>query len=402
METKDLKDRVKDLTDHYYNDIVGYRRHIHQWPELSFEEKETAAYVAAVLEKAGISILKGVGGHGIIALIQGGLPGENVVALRADMDALPIQEENETEYRSKKAGIMHACGHDVHTSSLLGAALILQQLRPYFAGTVKCLFQPAEEKLPGGASLMIKDKALENPSPSSILGQHVHPPLQVGKIGVKSGVYMASTDELYLTVKGRGGHGALPQDLVDPVMISANILVAIQQVVSRHGDPTIPSVLSFGKINSIGGSTNVIPSEVKLEGTFRTMDEPWRAQAHAHMQQICQSIAEAHGGTAELEIRKGYPFLLNDHDFTSRFRLSAIEYLGLENVVDLPIRMTGEDFAYYSQIMPACFYRLGTGNISNGITSPIHTSTFDVDEECLKVGMGVMAYVALSELSRTG
>jgi amidohydrolase len=398
LETENLKLKVRQLADQHFDEIIGYRRHLHQWPELSFEEEETAAFVASFLTKAGIAFHGGVGGHGIVAHIQGDLPGRQVVALRADMDALPIHEENEVEYRSQKEGVMHACGHDVHTASLMGAILILQNLKAHFGGTIKCLFQPAEEKLPGGASLMIKDNALQDPVPLSIFGQHVHPPLETGKIGVKSGMYMASTDELYLTVRGKGGHAALPQDLVDPVMISANILVALQQVVSRYADPTIPTVLSFGKIQSTGGATNVVPSEVKLEGTFRTMDEPWRAKAHARMQQICRSVAESQGGTAELEIRNGYPYLENDHDLTVRFRQSAIDYLGADNVVNLPIRMTGEDFAYYSQIMPACFYRLGTGNVRKGITSPLHTPTFNVDEECLRVGMGVMAYAALIEL----
>ncbi|MCB0688141.1 MAG: amidohydrolase [Saprospiraceae bacterium] len=396
-----LKNRVSDSVELLFNQIVGHRRHLHQWPELSFEEEETSKYVIGILKEAGIPYQSGVGGHGIVALIKGHLPGDTVVALRADMDALPIEEENNLDYRSKKHGVMHACGHDVHTSSLIGASLILNDLRDHFGGTVKCIFQPAEEKLPGGASLMIRDGALENPQPASIFGQHVHPPLEVGKVGVKSGMYMASTDELYLTVKGKGGHAALPQDLVDPVILTANLLLALQQVVSRHGDPTIPTVLSFGKIQSSGGATNVVPNEVKVEGTFRTMDEPWRAKAHRHMLQICEHVTAAHGGYAELEIRKGYPYLLNDGALTDRFREAAIEYLGSENVVELPIRMTGEDFAYYSQTMPACFYRLGVRNEAKGITSPLHTPTFNVDEECLKVGMGLLAYSALYELEKS-
>lgn len=398
MEGKHLKKKVENLVEELFDEIIRHRRHLHQWPELSFEEKETSNYVREILKGAGIEYRSNVGGHGIVALIKGNLPGDAIVALRADMDALPIQEENSVEYRSKNEGVMHACGHDVHTSSLIGACLILNQLRNEFSGTVKCIFQPAEEKLPGGASLMIKDGALEDPKPESIIGQHVHPPLQVGKIGVKEGMYMASTDEIYLTVRGKGGHAALPQDLVDPVILTANILLALQQVVSRHGDPTIPTVLSFGKIWSSGGATNVIPGEVRLEGTFRTMNEPWREKAHKHIRQICEQVANAHGGSVELEIRKGYPFLLNDSSLTSRFWSAAVEYLGEENVVELPVRMTGEDFAYFSQEMPACFYRLGTGNPEKGITSPIHTPTFNVDEDCLKVGMGVLAFSALREL----
>lgn len=398
METKDLKDKVKHLVQDLFQEIVRHRRHLHQWPELSFEEKETSAYIRKILEDAGIEHHTNVGGYGIVALIKGDLPGDEITALRADMDALPIQEKNNVDYRSRKDGIMHACGHDVHTSSLIGATLILHRLRKEFGGTIKCIFQPAEEKLPGGASLMIRDGVLENPRPGSIIGQHVHPPLRVGKIGVKAGMYMASTDEIYLTVKGRGGHAALPQDLVDPVILTANILLALQQVVSRHGDPTIPTVLSFGKIHSSGGATNVVPGEVKLEGTFRTMNEPWREKAHQHIRQICEQIALAHGGSIDLEIRKGYPYLLNDSTLTGRFWETAVDFLGEENVVELPIRMTGEDFAYYSQEIPACFFRLGTGNPEKGITSPIHTATFNVDEECLKVGMGLLAYSALKEL----
>ena len=396
-----IKAKVQKLSEELFDQIVGHRRHMHHWPELSYEEVETAKYVGEVLRKAGISYSAGIGGHGIVALIEGNLPGKEVVALRADMDALPILEENEVEYKSRNEGVMHACGHDVHTSSLLGAALICQKLRSEFAGIIKLLFQPAEERLPGGASLMIKDGALLDPRPASIFGQHVHPPLQTGKIGVKSGMYMASADELYMSVKGVGGHAALPQDLVDPVSIAANILVALQQVVSRHSDPTTPTVLSFGKINSVGGATNVIPSEVKLEGTFRTMDETWRKKAHRLMQQISTSVAQAHGGSCELQIANGYPFLQNEPELTTRFVSYARSYLGQENVVELPIRMTAEDFAYYSQTMDSCFYRLGTGNVERGITSPIHTPTFDVDENCLKVGMGLMAFCAISELMNT-
>jgi len=372
---------------------------MHQWPELSYEEVETSSYISALLTKAGIEHARNIGGHGIVAIISGQKPSDKVIALRGDMDALPIHEENETEYRSKRDGIMHACGHDVHTTSLLGTAMILQELRADFAGSVKFLFQPAEERLPGGASLMIKDGALKNPSPGAIFGQHVHPPLEVGKIGVKSGMYMASTDELYMTVTGKGGHAALPHDLVDPVIITANILVALQQVASRHADPTIPTVLSFGKINSTGGATNVIPSEVKLEGTFRTMDEAWREKAHEHIRTICHSVAEAHGGKCDINIMRGYPFLMNDDELTARFRDYAVDFLGADNVVDLPIRMTAEDFAYYTQEMPACFYRLGISNFEKGGSSPLHTPTFDVDEDCLRIGMGLMAYAALSELA---
>lgn len=398
LERSQLKQRVHQLASQWHPEVIRYRRHLHQYPELSFHEVETASYIKSVLEEMGLEIQTGVGGHGIVCLVTGDKGCDRVVALRADIDALPIQEHNDVSYRSHNDGVMHACGHDVHTSSLLGAIKILHDMRAHFGGVVKCLFQPAEERLPGGASLMIRDGALKDPIPETIVGQHVHPPLEVGKIGVKSGMYMASADELYITVKGKGGHGALPQDVVDPVLISAHLIVALQQVVSRRSNPTIPTVLSIGKINSTGGATNVIPSEVKLVGTFRTMDEAWRAEAHKNIEDICYSMATALGGSCEVNIKKGYPFLMNDPELTDQFARHAKEYLGSENVVDLPIRMTAEDFAYYSQHMPACFYRLGTGNQGKGITSAIHTPTFDVDEDCLRIGMGVLAYSSLAQL----
>ncbi|MCB0580531.1 MAG: amidohydrolase, partial [Phaeodactylibacter sp.] len=317
---------------------------------------------------------------------------------RADMDALPIEEANEVPYKSRKPGIMHACGHDVHTSSLLGAARILNDLKQDFEGTVKLIFQPAEERLPGGASLMIKEGVLENPRPATILGQHVHPPLEVGKVGMRAGNYMASADELYMTVKGKGGHGALPQDCIDPILIAAHILTALQQVISRNADPALPSVLTFGFIASAGGATNIIPNEVKLKGTFRTMDERWRFEAHQRMKRMAEGMAESMGGACELDIVVGYPVLFNNEALTQKAFRYAEEYLGKENVVELPIRMTAEDFAYYSQEMPACFYRLGTGNPARGITSPIHTNTFDVDEDCLALSTGLMAWMAVKEL----
>jgi amidohydrolase len=336
--------------------------------------------------------------NGVVGLIRGKNPDKKVVALRGDIDALPILEANEVDYKSKNEGVMHACGHDVHTSSLLGTARILHELRHEFEGTVKLLFQPAEEKAPGGASIMIREGALENPKPLAIFGQHVHPPLEVGKIGMRPGKYMASTDELFLTVYGKGGHGAIPEDCIDPIAITAQIITALQQLVSRQADPTIPSVLTFGYIASDGGTNNVIPNSVSLKGTFRTMDEPWRADAHRRMVKMAEGIAESMGARAEFTILNGYPYLVNDDALTAVTRKYAEEYLGAENVVELPIRMTGEDFAYYSQEMPACFYRLGTGNPAKGITAPIHTNTFNVDEDCLELSIGLMAWLAVREL----
>ena len=393
-----LKEEIKQLAKKYHQDVIAIRRHIHQHPELSFQEKETGRYIANQLDQLGIEYEHGMAENGVVALIKGKNPEKNVLALRADIDALPIQELNEVPYKSTKEGIMHACGHDVHSSSLLGTARILNELKEHFEGTVKLIFQPAEEKLPGGASIMIKEGVLENPAPAKIFGQHVHPPLESGKVGFCPGRYMASADELFLTVKGRGGHGALPQNCIDPVVMSAQIIMALQQIVSRYANPAIPSVLTFGKINSTGGATNIIPNEVKIIGTFRTMDETWRAEAHKRMRKIANAIATGMGGACEFEILKGYPVLHNDEELTLNARQYAVEFLGAENVVDLPIRLTAEDFAWYSQQLPACFYRLGTGNKEKGISSPVHTNTFDIDEDSLELSIGLMAWLAIRAL----
>jgi len=359
---------------------------------------ETGKYIAKKLKNYGIPFEHGMAGNGVVGLIKGKNPTLKTIALRGDIDALPIKEANNVPYKSKNEGVMHACGHDVHTASLLGVAKILNTVKDHFEGTIKLIFQPGEEKLPGGASIMIKEGVLQNPAPISIFGQHVHPPLEAGKIGIRPGMYMASTDELYMTVTGAGGHGALPQNCVDPILITSHIVVALQQIVSRNANPTVPSVLTLGKINSTGGATNIIPSEVKLEGTFRTMDEVWRKEAHQKMIKMAEAIAEGMGGKCEFEVRKGYPYLINNEELTLRAKRNAQAFLGAENVIDLPIRMTAEDFAYYSQEIPACFYRLGTGNKERGITSNVHTDTFDVDESALELGIGLMTWLAIKEL----
>ncbi len=394
----DIKSRIKQLADQIHSEVIGIRRHIHQHPELSFEEKETGRYIALQLKKWGIPHTHGIADNGVVGLIECNNPSARTIALRADIDALPIQEANEVPYKSKHDGIMHACGHDVHSASLLGAAYILEEIKDHLEGTIKLIFQPAEEKLPGGASIMIKEGVLENPKPASIFGQHVHPPLEAGKVGFKAGQYMASADEIYVTVKGKGGHGALPNTCIDPILISAHILTALQQIVSRHGNPAIPSVLTFGRIESQGGATNVIPDEVKLMGTFRTMNEEWRFEAHDKMKKMAIAIAEGMGGSCDFDIHVGYPNLFNNEPLTIAAKKWAIEFLGADHVVDLPIRMTAEDFAYYSQEMPACFYRLGVRNEAKGIVSNIHTNTFDIDEAALNTSIGLMAWLAYKEL----
>ena len=394
----ELKQRIRHLAGDMKEEMVAIRRHLHANPELSYQEFETARYVAGKLKDFGLSPTEGVAGTGLTALIEGKNPSSKVIALRADMDALPIQETSDVSYRSRVDGVMHACGHDVHTTSLLGAAKILTALRSEFEGTVKLIFQPGEEKAPGGASLMIKDGVLENPAPAKIIGQHVMPLIDAGKVGFRKGMYMASTDELYLTVKGKGGHGAMPDLNIDPVLIMAHIIVALQQIISRNASPKTPSVLSFGKVIA-NGATNVIPDEVKIEGTFRAMDEKWRSEAKVRMKKMAESIAEGMGGSCEFNIVKGYPYLENNPELTALARSAAVSYLGAENVEDLDIWMAGEDFAFYSHEIDASFYRLGVRNKAKGITSLVHTPTFDIDEDALEIGCGLMAWIAIQTLA---
>ena len=392
-----MKQKIQELAAKIYTDVVGYRHHIHSNPELSYQEFQTSAFIKEKLKLWGIEFVE-MANTGVVGLIKGAIPSDKVIALRADMDALPIHEaNNEKPYRSKNEGVMHACGHDVHTSSLLGTAYILNELKNDFAGTIKLVFQPAEEVLPGGASIMIKEGVLENPKPQAMVGQHVMPLIESGKVGFRSGIYMASTDELYVTVHGKGGHGAQPHQNIDPVLITAHIIVALQQIVSRNADPRLPSVLSFGKVNA-NGATNIIPNEVKLEGTFRTLNEEWRKEAHKLMKKMAEGIAESMGGSCDFDIHHGYPFLINEEKLTANAREFAEDYLGAENVIDLDIWMAAEDFAYYSQVTDSCFYRLGTGNAVKGTTYSVHTPNFDIDEDALKTSTGLMAYIALKQL----
>lgn len=390
-------DKIKALAASFSNDVIDYRHYLHAHPELSFQEFNTAKFVAAILRSFGIEPQEGVAGTGVVAIIKGKNPETKMIALRADMDALPITEANEVPYKSTNIGVMHACGHDVHTSSLLGTARILQALKDEFEGSIKLIFQPGEELLPGGASLMIKEGVLENPKPTGILGQHVMPLLPAGTVGFREGMYMASADEIYVTVTGKGGHAAMPEINVDPVLIAAHIIVAMQQIVSRNCSPKTPSVLSFGKVTA-AGATNIIPNEVKIEGTFRTMDEVWRADAHKKMVKLAESIAEGMGGSCHFDIHKGYPYLENNPALTNRMKNAAIAYVGEEKVVNLDIWMAAEDFAFYTQHTDACFYRLGIRNEAKGITSSVHTPTFDIDESALETGSGLMAWLVINEL----
>lgn len=389
-----LKEDIRRIARELHEDAVANRRHLHANPELSFKEYNTSAFVAKKLTELDIPFEKKAD-TGVVALLKGTKSdSDQIIALRADMDALPITEANDVDYKSQNPGVMHACGHDMHTSSLLATVSILNQLKSEFSGTIKFIFQPGEERIPGGASLMIKDGALENPHPTHIIGQHVMPELPFGKIGFCEGPYMASSDELYITVKGKGGHGAIPHLNVDPVSIACQLIVALQQIVSRQANPIIPSVLSFGRLIA-DGATNVIPDKVEIEGTFRTFDNEWREEAHKRMKKMASSLVEGMGGECDFEIRRGYPVLINEGNLTKEVRHYAENFLGKENVIDIDPCMPAEDFAFYSQQIPACFYRIGTGDEANGITSGLHTPTFNIDEKSLETGPGLMAYVAV-------
>jgi len=390
------KQKIKDLAREYASDFIAVRRHLHQNPELSFKEYKTCTFIKKQLLAIGVSDIVPVAETGLLATIQGSQNGKSVL-LRADIDALPIIEKNDISYASKIDGVMHACGHDAHTASLLLCAKILWELKDELKGSVKLLFQPGEEVMPGGASLVMKEKAYQDLGTLSHIGQHVRPDIPVGKIGFRSGKFMASMDELFLIVKGKGGHAAMPENAIDPVLIASHIIVAAQQLVSRMASPKTPSVLSFGKVIA-DGAINILPDEVYIEGTFRTLDETWRNDALQKLKKLVTAMAEAMGGSCELKINHGYPHLINDTPLTEELKTNAIAYLGKENIIELDQWMAAEDFAYYSHKSPACFYMLGVGNQKKGIESGLHTPTFTIDESALEIGGGLMAWFALKSI----
>ncbi|HEY1030640.1 MAG TPA: M20 family metallopeptidase [Flavipsychrobacter sp.] len=391
--------RIREKAAQYYPEVQAIRHHIHSHPELSFEEYKTAEFISGKLTAWGIKHQTGVAGTGIVALVEGKNPGKHCIALRADMDALPIQEANDTPYRSKNDGVMHACGHDVHSSCLLGAAKILHELKEEFEGTIKLIFQPGEEKHPGGASLMIAAGALENPKPEAIFALHVYPHLPSGTAGFRAGQYMASADEIYITIEGKGGHAALPHQTVDPIAVAAQVITGLQQVIARKGNPLIPSVLTFGKIAG-GFATNVIPDKVEILGTFRTMDEKWRYEAHKWIKDIIEETCHAYGAKATVEIPAGYPSLYNDPALTMHAESWAREYVGGENVHTLDMRMAAEDFSFYTLDMPGCFFRIGTNKNNEQFTKPVHNAGFDIDEEAMKTGVGLFTWVAINAMNK--
>lgn len=388
---------IRQLAAERLAGTIADRRHLHAHPELSFSEKATSAFIKARLDLLNIPWTS-MADNGVVATISGGIRSERMVALRADMDALPITEMNSVGYASQHPGVMHACGHDAHTASLLASASILQTLKDRWPGSVRLIFQPAEEKLPGGASLMIREGVLLNPAPAAVIGQHVMPSVPAGKIALRSGQLMASMDEISITVHGKGGHGAMPQLLVDPVLISAHLIVALQQIVSRNNNPVTPGVLSFGRVVA-DGAINVIPDSVLLKGTFRTVDENWRYVAHEKMKTMAEHVARAMGCSCVVEIVCGYPSLRNDPGLTAALEKAATGYLGSDNVIRTEPMMIAEDFAYYGLALPACFYFLGTGNAEKGTTTPLHNPRFDIDEQALKISPGLMAYLAIQQLA---
>lgn len=381
--------KIKTLAKQNATLLIELRHHLHAHPELSFKEYETSRFIAGKLSEWNINY-KIIAETGVVALIEGKNPLKRIVALRADMDALPILEENNVEYKSQNNGVMHACGHDVHTTCLLGAAKILNELKDEWEGSVKLIFQPGEEKNPGGASLMIKEGVLENPRPEAIAALHVHPGLPVGKLSFRSGLVMASADEIYITIKGKGGHAAAPHVTTDTILVAAQIVISLQQIISRNKDPLTPSVLSICSFKG-GNSTNVIPAEVKLMGTFRAMDEAWRYKAHELIKKQTVEIAHALNAEADVHIDVGYPAVYNNADATANAAKLAKEFIGNENVEETEIRMGAEDFGFYAQQIPACFFRLGVRNEKKSIVHQVHTPNFNIDEGALETGAGIMA-----------
>lgn len=403
-------ERIKAEAARKHADIIAWRRHLHAHPELSYQETRTGKYVAAQLRALGIEVREDIAGTGAIGVVRGAKPGDGCVCLRADIDALPIQEKNDCEYRSTNDGVMHACGHDAHTAMVLGAGAILHALREEWGGTVLLLFQPGEEKIPGGATLVLKENALRDPVPSMIIGQHCTPELEVGKLGFRGGPFMASSDELYVTVKGRGGHAAQPEKLIDPIMITARLMPQLKEEFAATwsaghqpglmrtglvpGGPKC--LLAFGRLEALG-ATNVVPDEVRIAGTLRAFNEELREELHAWLPKRANEICAEQGGSCDFEVRKGYPVLVNDDALTARMRSAAEELVGADNVVGMEQRMGSEDFAFYTHVMPGCFFRLGTGAIGQPMRG-LHTSIFDIDEEALRIGSAMMVLGAIQEL----
>lgn len=389
---KNLVEKVREKVEAYHLQTVAHYKHLHQYPELSFQEKETSLYVEKHLSDWGISYRNHIGGYGILAWVEGRNPRKRTIALRADMDALPISEENDVDHISRNEGVMHACGHDVHTSSLLTSARIINELKDSIEGTVLFIFQPGEEKHPGGANLMLQDGVFDQFIPDVIIGQHVYVDYSPGTVGFGSGVVMASADEVHIKIRGNGGHGAIPHELNDTVLAASQLVVSMQQVVSRRSNPFKPAVLTFGKFIA-NGATNIIPDEVVLAGTFRCMDEEERHKLKSIIKDIAINTVHAYGCECEIEVYDGYPCTYNNEEVTVMAKGFAEEFLGEVNVLGLPQRMTAEDFGFFSQRYPSTFYRFGVKGKQH--STGLHTSTFLIDEESLKTSVGTITYLGL-------
>jgi len=390
VDSSKVSAHIKEIASSIFPDIVSVRKWLHMHPELSFKEKETSKYICSILKKNNIYFINNIGGYGIVATVKGKNPDSKVIAFRADMDGLPIEEQNEVDYKSIYKGVMHACGHDVHTSILIGAAIIINKLKEHLEGTIKFIFQPAEEKLPGGASLMIKDGVLNNPKVDKIIALHVFPEMEVGFLGFREGKYMAACDELEVTIKGKGGHAALPEKTINPITVASEIIIKTRESIKQIGKDNL-YVLEYGDFHAYGAS-NVIPENAFIKGTFRTMNEFFRKKACDLLLHQSKEIAIKYGVDCDYKIIKGYPSLFNDPRLTKECRELAIDFIGLEKVSDLPIRMASEDFSFYSQECPACFFRLGVNNKEKGITHLVHTPKFDIDHNAIELGIGLMSY----------
>ena len=398
METTSIKKRLQQLTTQYSSYVKDCYHQIHAHPELSFNEIETANLIQKELLKMGISFRSNIGGTGILGKIEGKNPQKNAIALRADMDALPVQEEVEIPWKSTIQNVMHACGHDAHTACLLGVANILNEMKNDFEGTVLLIFQPGEEKAPGGANLMLNDGIFDEIKPDLILAQHVSIDYPTGTMGFLSGMIMASADEIHVKIHGEGGHGALPHLVNDTVLAASQTIVSLQQVRSRLCHPLTPMVLTFGKLIA-DGATNVIPHEVLLSGTFRTVDEEWREVGKNHIRRIITETCAAYGCTAEIDMPDGYPCVINNEVITSKAQKFATEWVGEENIRQLEMRMTSEDFGFFTQKYPCTFFRFGVKGESNQNSGGLHSSTFCIDENALEIGTGGMAWLAINFLN---
>ena len=396
VNNEDIKNQIKKITKSIFEDILQIRRWLHQHPELSFKEKKTSEYICHILKAHNIEFIPNIGGYGVVAMISGDRLNGQVIGLRADMDALPIQEKNDIEYKSINDGVMHACGHDVHTSILLGTAIVLNKMKEHLTGTVKFIFQPAEEQLPGGASLMIKDGVLQKPKVDKILALHVFPEFEVGNVGFRSGQYMAACDELHITIKGKGGHAALPKKVINPITIASHMIIEIKKIIKDLAKNN-QYVLEFGDFHAYGAS-NVIPSEALIKGTFRTLNEDFRKKARHVLIRNLNNIAQSHDGTCVVDIKIGYPALYNDPILTKNCKSLAEKFLNPNSVKELAIRMASEDFSYFSQECPSCFFRLGVANTKKNITHLVHTPYFNIDDKSLEIGVGLMSYLTIFNL----